>query len=285
MGILLAITALLAWGLGDFLIQRSTRKFGDWIALFYITVFGAVILFPFAYHDIKASFTLHAPLLWLAALVILAAALFDFEAMRVGKISVIEPVMALEIPAVTILAALAIHEQLNFSQLLLVIGIMLGIFLASTKSAERFKNISTEKGVWLAICGAVCMGTSNFLFGIGSRATNPIVVNWFTDTFLALVCFGYLATHSRLKDIAADWKGNKRLIVNVSFFDKLAWVAFSYSMLYIPIAVATGISEGYVAFAGVLGLTINREKLKRHQWIGFAVTVISVILLALVTDR
>ena len=47
MGILLAITALIAWGLGDFLIERSARKFGDWVALFYMTSFGAIVLSPF----------------------------------------------------------------------------------------------------------------------------------------------------------------------------------------------------------------------------------------------
>ena len=29
-GILFALAALVFWGFGDFLIQRSTRKFGDW---------------------------------------------------------------------------------------------------------------------------------------------------------------------------------------------------------------------------------------------------------------
>jgi drug/metabolite transporter (DMT)-like permease len=43
-GIVLAIVAMLSWGFGDFLIQKNTRKIGDWDTLFFITLFGAAIL-------------------------------------------------------------------------------------------------------------------------------------------------------------------------------------------------------------------------------------------------
>lgn len=69
----------------------------------------------------------------------------------------------------------------------------------------------------------------------------------------------------------------------MSFFDNLAWVAFSAAMLYIPMGVATGISEGYIAFAGGLGLLLNNEKLRPHQWVGFVVAIVSVIILAFIT--
>jgi multidrug transporter EmrE-like cation transporter len=56
-------------------------------------------------------------------------------------------------------------------------------------------------------------------------------------------------------------------------------------MLLIPIGVATGISEGYIAFAGGLGLVFNKEKLKAHQWVGFLLAVAAVVALAIITDK
>ena len=285
MGILFAITALVAWGLGDFLIQRSARAFGDWIALFYITAFGSIILFPFVYGDLRAAFGLHSLLLFTAGFVILFAALLDFEALRIGKISIIEPIYALEIPVAAILAATLIHENLTLPQVFFIIVIMTGIFLVSIQSFKNFGTAKLERGVWYAIFATIGMGTANFLFGLGARATSPLVINWFSNTFIAIVALGYLAATTQLGAIVLNFKEKKRLILNVSFFDKLAWISFSYAMLYIPIAVATGISEGYIAFAAGLGLTFNHEHLRPHQKVGFVLAIAAVIVLALVTDK
>jgi len=283
MGILLAFVALLSWGLGDFLIQRSARKFGDWVALFYITAFAAVVLFPFVYNDIARSLSAHGVLLWATSFVILLAGLLDFEALRIGKISVIEPIYALEIPVAAFLAAYVIHEQLSLLQIIFIATLVAGIFLVSITSFQRLKKIGAEKGVWQAVLGTIGVGAVNFLFGVGSRETSPLMINWFTSIFIALVALIYLASASRLHELGDNLKNGKALIVGVGLFDNLAWVAFAYSMLYIPIAVATGISEGYIAFAGALGLLLNKEKLRAHQWAGFVLAVVSVVLLALVT--
>ena len=42
-GILAAFLAFLAWGFGDFAIQRSVRRVGAVPALFFIGIFGLVI--------------------------------------------------------------------------------------------------------------------------------------------------------------------------------------------------------------------------------------------------
>ncbi len=285
MGVLLAITALLSWGLGDFLIQRSTRRFGDWVALFYIAAFGTIILFPFAYPNLKNALENHPTLLLVACLVLLLAALFDFEAMRIGKISVVEPIYAFEIPIAAFLAAYFIKELLTPEQIFFTATLIAGIFLVSVRSFSHLKNIHLEKGTWYAVAGTIGLGASSFLFGLGSRETNPLVINWFTDAFLTIATIFYLAATSRLGEIRSDFRNNKRLILNVSFFDKLAWVTFSYATLFIPIAVVTGISEGYIAFAAGLGLLFNKEKLRPHQWTGLFLAAASVIILAFITAR
>jgi len=222
-------------------------------------------------------------LLWFASFAILFAGLLDFEALRVGKISVVEPIYALEIPVSAILAAYIIHERLSVLQIVFVAILMVGIFLIATTSFQRLKKISAERGVWQAVLGTIAVGIVNFLFGVGSRETSPLMINWFTSIFIALVALIYLASTSRLHELGGNFKNGKALILSVGFFDNLAWVTFSYAMLYIPIAIATGISEGYIAFAGALGLFFNKEKLRRHQWAGFFLVVISVVLLAFVT--
>lgn len=286
MGILFAFIALFSWGLGDFLIQKSARKFGDWLTLFYIAAFDAIVLLPFVYKELPGVFSDLKTLafLILAGTVILFAALFDMEAFKKGKISVIEPVNAMELPIAVLLASLILGEHLNFSQWLLLALLMGGIFLVSTKSFRHFKNIRGERGVGFAVLAAIAMGTTGFLFGVGGREISPLMINWFTDLFLVIITFGYLAYKSKLSEIAVDFRQNKKLILGVSFFDNAAWVAYTYSMVYIPIAISTGISESYIALAALLGLTLNKERLKRHQWLGLAVCIFAAITLAFLTE-
>ncbi|MBI2057916.1 MAG: DMT family transporter [Candidatus Yanofskybacteria bacterium] len=282
MGVFLALLTLVFWGFGDFLIQKSTRRFGDSIALFYITFAGMVGFFPWAIKDLKliTASPLNLFLLLAASVVIFFAAMFDFEGLRKGKMSVIEPVLALEVIITTVLASLVLKEFLTAWQILwLALGI-LGILLVSLKSLAHLKKINLEKGVIYALLGALAMGFSNFLFGWGSRQINPIVVNWFTNAFVVTVLAVHLTRTERWKEVWQDWRKSKKLILGVSILDNMAWLTFSYSMLLIPIAIATGISESYIALAAALGLIFNKEKLKKHQWGGLALAIVSVVVIA-----
>ena len=107
-GIVLAFVSMLCWGFGDFLIQRSARKIGDWETLFVITFFGSIVLLPFVWKSLPAVFSDNNSLivLLIASVVIFVAALIDFEALKKGKLAVVEPIWAFEIPAAAFLAFL-----------------------------------------------------------------------------------------------------------------------------------------------------------------------------------
>jgi len=287
MGILFAFIALFSWGIGDFLIQKSTRKFGDWLALFYICAFSTIVLFPFVYKDLGVVMSSQKDLIFLilTSIIILFAALFDFEAFKRGKISVIEPVNALELPVAVFLATFILREPLTFWQGTVIALLMIGILLVATKSFHHLKNIHTERGVWFTLIATIGMGSTSFLFGVGSREISPLMINWFTSFFIILVTLSYLVYKSKFKEIAADFKENKKLILSVSFFDNLAWVTYAYSMVYIPIAVSTGISESYIAMSALLGLFVNKEKLQKHQWGGLVICVLAAVSLAFITEN
>ena len=107
MGILFAGLAIAGWGLGDFLIQRSARKLGDWEALFWIVLFATIVLLPFVYPTLAILSGYDWLILGLTSIVILVSSLLDFEALRVGKVSVVEPIFAMEVPVTIALATLA----------------------------------------------------------------------------------------------------------------------------------------------------------------------------------
>lgn len=285
MGLFFVALAIAGWGLGDFLIQRSARKLGDWEALFYITAFGAVVLYPFVYQSLGALSPFDWVVLVGTSVVIFVAALLDFDALRVGKISVVEPIYAMEVPITIALSTLLVGELLSAEQLVLVMVLLAGIILVSNKHFSRLHVRTLERGVFVAILATVGMGLSNFLFGFAARSTTPLMINWFTCVFMALGTLGYLLYTGRGAKLITGMRRNPVLLLVVGACDNLAWVGFSSSTLYMPIGLATGLSESYIALAAILGLIYNKESLRPHQKVGLAVSVCAAVALAFVVPN
>lgn len=284
MGMLFVLLAILCWGVGDFLIQRSARKLGDWEALFFITLFATVGLFPFVYPSLSALALSDLLVLSTASIVILFAALLDFDALRVGKISIIEPIYTLEIPITVALATLVLGEHLSTEQLGLIGLLLIGIFLVTNKRLGRVHARMLERGVFAAILATIGMGASNFLFGFAARATGPLMINWFTSAFMVVATLGYLLYRREGSRILRHWRSHKALITGVGIVDNAAWIAFSTSMLYLPIGIATGLTESYVVLAAMLGITLNRERLALHQKVGLVIAIAAATALAFTVE-
>lgn len=287
MGIIFACAALLLWGFAEFFIQKSARKFGDWIALFYICTIGSIGILPFIWHSLPETFADPRALivLTIAGVVMLIAALFAFEALRVGKISVIEPIYALEVPIAGLLAGSLLAEIVSPAQTILVLLMVISLGLVAAKDLHHFRGLKWERGIAFAVAGTVGMGATNFLVAWGGRETDALTINWFIDTLIGIACLAYILAKKRGHEIVQDWKKSWKLILAVSIFDNLAWIAFAASATYIPITVATAFSESYIALAALLGIMFNREKLKRHQKIGLVLAVITAVALAFVTPE
>ena len=281
LGILFAFAAMLCWGFGDFLIQKSVRKLGDWETLFIITLFGTILLLPFVYQDIPRIFSLQSkelPILLGASAILFFAALLDFEALKRGKLSVVEPLWSIEVPVSTTLAFLIIHESMSPLQGILVASLVVGLFIVSLHSQHLEKRIWLEKGVALAFLAAIVMGAANFFVGWGARASDALMMNWFLNLFIALASFPFVVHSHTLSRVWKDAIDKKTLWM--CLLDNSAWIAFAFAMTLAPIAIAVAISESYIIVAVLLGLYINKEKLRTHQKVGLVIAMISAVWLA-----
>lgn len=281
-GILAALAALIFWGFGDFLIQRSARKFGDWETLFVICIIGTIILSPFIYNDIHliTGHELSFLVLTIASITMLVAALLDFEALKKGKIVIIEPILTFELPITAVLAFTLIGESLGLTEILLVSVIIAGLMMISLRSHHFSKKVWVERGAFLALTSAVFMGTSSFLIGFASRITDPLLTNWFLNLFLAIVCLSYIIFDKRTKKLVHDFKFNTKILLAVGTIDSLAWVSFAIAASLIPIAIAVAVSESYIALAALLGILINKEVLLMHQKAGLVISLLGAITLS-----
>lgn len=286
LGITAAFAAFLLWGLGDFFIQRSARKVGDWETLFFISLFGMIALFPFVRGELGALFSPSGSgavtILLITSFVILFAALFDFEALKRGKISVVEPVLAFELPVSAAFAYMFTSESFTIIQIaagsLLLVGIIL-VSMTRTHLSRRARIL--EKGVVMAGIGSIGLGVANFLVGYSARETGALMVNWFMSVFLTTATLVYIWFVEKRKIFNRDVRRNAGTVAAASILDTGAWVAFAYAAIAIPIGIAVAISESYLALAAILGVYINKERLSSHQKIGAALAIAMAIVLSI----
>jgi drug/metabolite transporter (DMT)-like permease len=289
MGIFYAISALVAWAFDDFFIGRASKKASSVGALFILALLGTVTLLPAAlltepraYLHLNSTATLWT--LGLLMVVTLAAALADFEALRVGKLAVVDPLYALEIPITIVVAFIVIGERLGVLELALVVAVVLGMILVSSKSTKDIAHIHWERGTKFALLSVVFMGGTNFLTAYAARLASPLFTNLVSYVGL-LVCTGaYLLLSGRMRHTFRVFVSHLWLFLLLGLADIIAWTSFAKAAALLPIGLATAITESYIVLAVILGVALNKERIKRHQIFGIACTVAAVIFLAYIAS-
>ena len=195
-----------------------------------------------------------------------------------------EPIWSFEVPVAAFLAFILIGERITGAQIVLIATLIICLVLVGLRERRLNASFFLEKGVFIAILGAIFMGGANFFMGWGGRVSDPVMIIFISDAFIAILCGIYLFSHGKLARTFADFKKNMNVLLPMSISDKVAWLAFVFAMSLAPIAVATALSESYIIIAVLLGLMINHEKLHSHQKIGLIGAIITAVILALVTS-
>ncbi len=284
LGLIFAFIALVCWGLGDFFIQKSVRHSSVMRTLFYITISGWLVLFPFVKDDLWAMMwdgQMHF-LQVVTALVILIAAILEFIAMKRGKISIIEPILGFELPVAVILSIVFRSEYLSPLQILPIIFALVGFILAAQYNRHLFKikNLKLEDGIFLAMGGALIMGVVNFLVGVASQESSPLLTIWYTNMVIMLITIVHISMKKEWHLVKKDLQTGLKEIFLTCVFDNGAWIAYACATTFIPISIATTISESYIALTVLLGIFVNREQVRKHQIAGVAITILSIFVLS-----
>ncbi len=283
LGLLLSFSALLMWSVGDFYIQKSTRVVGIWKSLFYISFFGSLLMLPFVWKELPAIFSQphNLYLLLTLSVIVLLAALFDFEALKRGKIAIIEPIFGLEIPITVALGILVVHDNISSIQLALIVAVFVGVVLSvMSRGRYHYHRIVWEKGVFLGILGTIAMALTNFLTGVGSQRISPLTTIWFINVFMTVLPLFYLILNKKAGTIFRDFRRHYTVVVSESIFDNTAWLSYAFAMTLIPISIATTISQSYIVITVLLGVYVNKEKLNSHQTFGVALALLGVLALS-----
>ena len=281
LSVLAAFGAMLCWSFGDFFIQRTTRKIGSIESLFWIGLVGTMGLLPWVWTEIPSFF---APanlgiLAWLGLLTFVVA-IINFEALRVGKLSVIDIILEIELPVTIILSLVFFGEQLSLIHLAMMGAIFFGILLISIKelSLSHLRS-SMEKGVQLAFLAALGLGLMNFFTAVGARQVSPIAAIWFPAVIYMVLSLAVLLAQKRGHAILTHACQFPRLILAEGILDTAAWVLYALAVSLGTVSITTAITESYPALAMMLGVALNKEKIVAHQYAGALLAIIASVYL------
>ena len=276
-----AFTAMLCWAVGDFLIQKSTRKIGDLESLTFIAIIGTLALFPLVVSETGLLFSYqNLMLLLILGFFTFIAAMFDFEALRLSKLSTADIIMELELPITISLGYFFFNEGLTTLQLVITSLVFAGIILTATESLAHWR-IRWEKGAFMALLAAGGMGLLNFLTTVSSRRISPLMAVWAPWFILSIFCVLLIYKRGDFPRFVRHARRYKGLVLSMGVIDTVAWIAYSLAVFGENIGIITAITESYPAVAMFLGIAFNKEKINWHQYVGAAVAIISSIALGL----
>jgi drug/metabolite transporter (DMT)-like permease len=277
----LALGSMLGWGIGDFLIQKTSQKIGELETLFYLTFVSSFLFLPFVTPHLSSLTTHQLLLLSLIGVLSFISGYLFLKALKIGKLAVIEVVIALELPLTIAWGCLFFHEALSLLQILLIILIFAGVILISCDFSKIHKRDILEPGTILAIITALVLSLVNFLYVVGTKEMDAATTLWLAWLVNGLIC-GTIIYSKKSKNFIKNSQSHWQLILAVMLIDAVAWLFYLLSAAQGQLSITSAISESFMVIAIILGLIFNREKINIWQSVGAGLAIIASFLIALV---
>lgn len=201
--------------------------------------------------------------------------MLNFQALKEGKLSVVEVVFEIELIVTILLGIFIFQERLSWIQWLVVSFIFIGIILMAVKK-HHLKNprLFLEKGVLIGFLGALFMGGVNFFTASSARQMSPVMAIWGPAVVFSILCLIGIGRKEGFTKMKENFFRFKWLILLMGLLDVLAWLSYAFATKSNEVGIITAITESYPAICLILGLWINKEKILLHQYIGASLALV-----------
>lgn len=281
--LLLGVLAALGWGVADFVAAVVSKRLGilrTIVGVHLVSIPVAAVYF-FAVSDISIVSLTHWAVLLLISAVSFIVYIVFYKALQVGPVAVVSPIVSAYAVVVIVLAFIFTGERLSVMQGVAVSASVGGIVLASMRlrSGMRLREV-VGLGALLGFVAMVGIGVWQFGVGILSRD-----IGWFLPIFLGrVITFGMFVP---LVAVRREWPW-KRLsapllvgVVVVGITETGGLFAFARGAEIGVISIVAAASITYPIIPILGGLIVFKEELGFTQYIGLAVALAALLVLAL----
>lgn len=266
--------AALCWATATLSAARASRLVGARSVLAWVMLVGFVIAAPLT----AASGLPHGldgrELLWLAVSGAgnVGGLLCSYEAMRLGRVSIVAPITSTE-GAIAAVLAVATGEALGGPSAALLAAIVVGVVLASSSSSIESGQPLRSTG--LAVSAALLFGASLFATAHVSR-TLPLVWALIPARLLGVVVItGPLLARRRL----AVRRAALPFVVTSGLAELGGFTSFALGARH-GIAVSAVLASQFAAVAAVAAYFLFRERLRPVQIAGVCTIAVCVAVLS-----
>ena len=253
------------------------------LTLLFALPFMGVLLFISGIPKFTADFFI---ILFVAGIFDTIAAILYYKALSISEVSLLAPISSFNPVFVLIFASFFLHENPTFLKLLGIITIVAGSYLLNISSIKSgilkpFTKLFSDKGVQLFLITNLIWGITPILQKkaiFETSPTTPISVPFVEVIFIIILLIPFL---TKIKSTSSFIKTNIKLLILFAGMSALGQFAAQNAFSLTNVAYSVAIFKLSALFTVILGAVFFKEKHTKERFLGAAVMVAGVILLAL----
>ena len=281
------LLAAIGWGTTDFLAAVSGRRLGSLPALAVSQLVGIVLATALFLVNGKGVASLHGLVWFLIAngLIAMVAYSLHYRALELGPVAVVSPVGAgYAVVGFGLAVLLLPNEHPGPVAILGGIVTIAGVFLVSANlPALRAGLHERPPGLWWAVGSAVGFGVAGFILGVIAKDSNDWIATLFTTRVVLVLAYIPLLVARRrtFHKVAGATAIAYVAAAAAGAFDLMGVASYSAGATRGFLSVVLAASAVFPAIAVALSVVFLKERLVVNQYIGIAVVIGGLLLLAL----
>jgi drug/metabolite transporter (DMT)-like permease len=203
-----------------------------------------------------------------------------YEALSIGPISLVSPIVSGCAAITLILAVILNGERLSVAEIIAVVLTFAGVTIASTDVSQMLRTRLRRPAVGgIAVALAATLLFGGFVFGVSDHRAG---IGWLAPIFLARVCTAvFLAAHARHRCRPLPARSSLHLVGLIALMDTGGYVCFNLGTRHGTTSVVATASALYAAVPVVIGVWLLHERPIKSQWVGLVVPAGGLVMLGL----